>query len=178
MKPIISRTQASLKIIEVALYTTGGTIDGIDADLGTSRSESDAAKWFKKRPDVRCSVFNLFVKDSRDLTDQDRETIIESVKNSPSEHILISHGSFTAAKTGKAMKAALPETHKTILIVMARKAFGVPNSDAPTQMELAVDILRSGRPGVWLVFEGRLYDPDFAKKVSTEDGFYFIEERP
>jgi L-asparaginase len=81
--------------IEITLITTGGTIDGADSDKGSLRHSSDAAKWLEKQPGVRVVHVPVVNKDSRLLSGDDREKIVEAVYNSPSDRVLVTHGTFT-----------------------------------------------------------------------------------
>jgi L-asparaginase len=165
-----------MKRIHVALFTTGGTIDGADSDLGTLRSESDAAKWLSLQPNVNVLSHCLFNKDSRDITDTDRAKMASAISECSSDLVVVTHGTFTIAQSARALKRALGETHRTILFVGAWKPFGDPDSDAPAQMEFALQVLSSERRGVWIAMDGRLWDPDATEKIEVEPGQFKLSE--
>jgi L-asparaginase len=165
-----------MRSFEIALFTTGGTIDGADSDRGTVRLESDAAKWLSLQPNVKVLSESLFNKDSREITDVDRAKIVSSIEACCSDAIIVTHGTFTIAESARTLKRALGETEKTILFVGAWKAFGEPESDAPTQMEFALQVLRTGRPGVWIAMDERLWNPDLTEKIQVEPGRFKLSE--
>ena len=73
-------------------------------------------------------------------------------------------------ETGKALKAALEKTAKTVLLVGAWIPFGEPGSDAPEQMGFALETLRAGVPGVYIAMDRRLWDPQAAVKKEILPG--------
>ncbi len=165
-----------MKPIHVALFTTGGTIDGTDSDLGTLRSESDAAKWLSLQPNVNVLSHCLFNKDSRDITDTDRAKMASAISECSADLVVVTHGTFTIAQSARALKRALGETPRTVLFVGAWKPFGNLDSDAPAQMEFALQALRGERPGVWIAMDGRLWDPDVTEKIDVEPGKFKLRE--
>ncbi len=123
-------------------------------------------------------MLNLFNKDSRAITSEDRETIIAAVVNSAAELFLITHGTFTIAETGRALKARLAGSAKTVLLVGAWKPFFSEDSDAPQQMEFALSELRRGVRGVWIAMDGRLWDPENTETREVRPGVYKLAELP
>jgi L-asparaginase len=172
------RQSPTMQTLNVALITTGGTIDGADIDRGTSRLESDAAKWLAAQTGVAVSTVALFNKDSREITDADRTALVEAIRSNPSRAVLVTHGTFTIADTGRALKAQLGDTDQSILLVGSWIPFGAESSDAPEQMEFALKILRSGRPGVYIAIDGQLWDPDVTEKREVEPGKFRLVEVP
>jgi len=135
-----------IRLLKITLITTGGTIDGADADRGSSRDSSSAEEWLRSRNDLELNVCRVVNKDSRQITAEDRQLIIDAVSASSDEKIIVSHGTFTIAETGRALKSAQLDARATILLVGAWIPFGEPNSDAPAQMEFALKTLRRGVP--------------------------------
>jgi len=165
-----------MSALELALFTTGGTIDGADSDRGLSRPESDAARWLTSQPDLKISATAILNKDSRQITSADRTSIVEAILKSPSRAILVTHGTFTIADTARALKTAFGDTKKTVLLVGAWVPFGGENSDAPSQMEFALKTLHTGAPGVWIAMDGRLWDPDLTIKKEVAPGKFGLVE--
>jgi L-asparaginase len=106
--------KARMKLVEIALFTPGGTIDGADSDRGTVRPESDAAKWLSVQPNVKVLSQPLFNKDSREITDADRAKIVSGIDACCSNAVIVTHGTFTIAQSARTLKRALGETRKTI----------------------------------------------------------------
>lgn len=162
--------------MRISLFTTGGTIDGTDSERGTAREISEAASWLLAQPGVTASVRSIFNKDSREITESDRELLLSQVLRCSDSRILITHGTFTIAQTGRFLKAALGSTYKTILLVGAWIPFGEPSSDAPNQMKFALSRLEAGVSGVHIAMDGRLWDPDMTEKHEITPGIYRLVE--
>ena len=163
--------------LRIVLFTTGGTIDGADADRGITREVSSAEQWLLKQPHVSVDVVHLFNKDSREFSDDDRRRLTDAVATAPSERVIITHGTYTIAETGQALRASLGDTQRTILLVGAWIPFGSPNSDAPAQMEFALDTLRTGAPGIHIAMDRKLWNPLTTEKVEVTPGVFCLREK-
>lgn len=180
LKPMPDTTVVNhrpVQSIEVALFTMGGTIDGADSDKGTLRHESDAAGWLNGQRNVQVSVLPICNKDSRQITPEDRDDLIKAIMSSSANLVLVTHGTFTICETGKAIKAALSDSGKTILLVGAWIPFSESNSDAPEQMRFAVSVLKDPRPGIWVAMDGELFDPDITEKKLVDGQYKLIRNR-
>lgn len=163
-------------MLELSLFTTGGTIDGADSDLGSIRQISSAEQWLNNQPNVHARIHHLLNKDSRQITAEDRSSIVAAVASCRSKNILLTHGTFTIAQTGRALRAALVDTEATILLVGAWIPFGEPGSDAPTQMEFAIRSFREGCRGVFIAMDGKLWNPDKTDKLEVSPGKFELTE--
>ncbi len=160
--------------MKLTLITTGGTIDGADADTGTLADSSDAARWLQSQPDIAVSHIPLLNKDSRLLTDDDRRTIVTAVTAAASERVLITHGTFTICQTGRAIMSATAQRSATAAVVLVGSwaPFGDTNSDAPLQMTFALQQLRNNVKGVFVAMDGRLWNPAVTEKIEIRPGVY------
>lgn len=163
-------------MIRIALFTTGGTIDGADSDKGITRETSDAAKWLSNQGNIQFSERSLFNKDSREITNEDHAAIIEAVRTCTDDCILITHGTFTIAETGKLLKRDLGNINKTILLVGSWVPFSELESDAPNQMSFALNQLKTGVKGIYIAMDNRLWDPDKTAKKETKPGHFELAE--
>lgn len=160
--------------MKIEIITTGGTIDGADSDKGTVRYSSDAAKWLNEQPDIVSIHTPLLNKDSRLLTDDDRDKIIQAALTSEADCVLVTHGTFTICMTGKAIKRSAHQhkLSKTIILVGSWSPFGEPNSDAPSQMKFALQSLKNCTSGVFIAMDNELWNPDTTEKVEVAQGIY------
>jgi L-asparaginase len=160
--------------MKIELITTGGTIDGADSDKGEIRKSSDVAKWLSDQPDIEFVHTPLFNKDSRLLSEEDRTKIAWAALNSPLDCVLVTHGTFTICKTGKAIKSIERQRilTKTILLVGSWIPFGERNSDAPVQMEFALRSFKTRPVGIYIAMDNRLWNPDATEKVELAPGVY------
>lgn len=163
-------------MINITLFTTGGTIDGVDVKNVHRKEISDAAQWLSSRSDIRLITHALFNKDSREINPNDRALLIKAVQGCTDDRILITHGTFTIAETGKSLKRSLGNLDKSILLVGAWIPFSHPNSDAPQQMAFAFEQLKLKRAGVYIAMDNRLWDPYKTIKKEVRPGYFELQE--
>ncbi|MFA5158470.1 MAG: asparaginase domain-containing protein [Patescibacteria group bacterium] len=150
----------------ITFFITGGTIDGIDY-----KNESEAPKNPKSNiPDFLkqvqitepCVSEILFLKDSRFVNDNDRSIIADKCATSSSEHIIVTHGSFTMVKT--ATYLAHKQLPKTIVLVGSKTPATEPQSDALQNLRFAVEEVQKLSHGVYIVMQSRIFNWDNARK--------------
>lgn len=89
----------------IHIFTTGGTIEGLDYidDVGITSSNVAIKDFLEKANiDFDYTIESVFKKDSRAVTDNDRELLVRKINESTATKILITHGTFTM------------KTHRTI----------------------------------------------------------------
>ena len=164
----------------LTLITTGGTIDGTCYDLGTISSSSGIEALLRNDPRFTLSVVNLFNIDSRELTSDNREALLETILNCSTDLVLVGHGTYTICETGRYLKHKIPRSSKYILLVGAWAPFGYPSSDASAQVLFAAEKLlkhwansegsSSYSPRVSIAMDSQLWDPDNTNKVLSSEG--------
>ena len=93
---------------KLKIFTVGGTIDKIYYD---SLSEYEVGCPTIENLLTRCNVYfdftisSLMRKDSLDITDEDRQTILENVRKCEESHILITHGTDTMPETARVLSS-------------------------------------------------------------------------
>ncbi len=96
---------------KIHVIITGGTIDSewdAAADTAVTRSESIIPKYFSKlKLDIDFTFNTVFMKDSRKIMPEDVKAVSEAVENSPSDKILITHGTYTMPDTARYVQARL-----------------------------------------------------------------------
>ena len=94
---------------KIHVIITGGTIDSewdAAADTAVTRQGSIIPTYFSKlKLDIDFTYNTVFMKDSRKITPEDVKTISEAVENSPSEKVLITHGTYTMPDTARYIQA-------------------------------------------------------------------------
>ena len=150
----------------IELLTTGGTIEKTyDEASGTLKNQRSVVHRMLRRlrlADTRINVIELMSKDSQDLSDADRDSIIQVVQaamttagDQDSTGIVILHGTDTLEKTGDALHAAITEPTAPIVLTGAMRPFEMVRSDALqnlTEAIFATDLLV---PGVYCAAHGR-----------------------
>jgi L-asparaginase len=115
----------------------------------------------QSRCSIDLAIKPLFLKDSLDMDDGDRDIIFKAVTNSKYKKIIITHGTDTMVQTAKLLSTI---NDKTIVLVGAMIPFTFKNSDALFNLGSAfgaVDILKSG---VYICMNGRVFKWDEVKK--------------
>lgn len=163
--------------MRVKIFTTGGSLDKgystresdfrvMDPQVGRILQEANVSVSYEIEP--------LFRKDSLEITEEDRKLIVERVRDDPSRHILITHGTDTMALTGRRLSGV---PGKTIVLTGAMQPAAFRVSDAVFNIGFALAALQILPPGVYLAMNGRIFDPHDARKNAELDRFE-VEERP
>jgi L-asparaginase len=116
----------------------------------------------------RYEVESILRKDSLEITEEDREAIYQKVRDDPSSHILITHGTDTMALTGRTLSDI---TGKTVVLTGAMQPTAFKDSDAPFNIGFALAALQTLPPGVYLAMNGRIFDPQEVQKNVELDLF-------
>jgi len=159
--------------MSVRVIVTGGTFD-------KEYNELDGTLFFKEthvpemlvlgRNKLDVAVTTLMMIDSLEMTDKDRERILEACRTSPEERI--THGTdtmeVTALRLGESM---LP---KTIVLTGAMVPYKFGSSDGLFNLGSALAFAQSLPRGVYIAMNGRCFAWDNVRKNRTEGVF---EER-
>jgi len=161
---------------DVHIITTGGTIDKIyfdalsdfqvgDPQIGTFLDAANVSfSW---------SLTPLLKKDSLELTDADRALIVDTVRGSPAERILVTHGTDTMLETAGCL-GAVPA--KTIVLTGAMRPATQRSSDAEFNIGFALGVLRTLAAGVHVAMNGQVFAPGQARKNRAHNRFEFHQE--
>ena len=113
-------------------------------------------------------IESLFEKDSVDITEYDRLTIFERVKSDPNRHIVITHGTDTMISTAKAL-CFIPD--KVIVLTGAMQPAAFKKTDAAFNIGCAMTAVQTLSAGVYVVMNGKVFDPNKAAKNLELDRF-------
>ncbi len=162
--------------MKLAIVTTGGTIDKVYFD---AKSDFKVGKpqinGILERVGVTFpfEVHELFHKDSLDITDEDRKTIVEAVAGTDATHVIVTHGTDTMVATAKALKERLG-LEKTVVLVGSLTPARFRETDAEFNIGVAVGAAQALSPGVYLAMNGRIFDPESVRKNRAENRFEII----
>ena len=150
----------------VRILITGGTIDGITYD-----SPKDEYK-FKKtylpkmlkqsRVTLPVSIEKLMHKDSRHITDSDRDLILKRCKECEEDKIVITHGTMAMPKTAKFLYNKIK--NKTIVLTGSMIPFIEENSDALFNLGCAITAAQTLQKGVYITMNGKIFSGNNVKK--------------
>ncbi len=156
----------NLKII-----TTGGTIDKLYFD--------DLSDYQIGKPIIGellntyhvgfdFEVVPLLKKDSIYITDEDRELIKKVIEKSEESHFLITHGTDTMVETARYLNSI---ENKTIVLTGALTPARFNATDAIFNIGCAVAAVQTQPPGVWVIMNGLVWNPEQVKKNRKANQF-------
>ena len=150
--------------MKIKIFTVGGTIDKIYFDK-KSRYEV-GEPWVESilqegNINLEYEVESILRKDSLDLTDADRQLIYHKIEADPHQYILVTHGTDTMVQTAEKLQNI---QNKVIVLTGAIEPARSKMSDAPFNLGSAVGALQLLSPGVYIVMNGRIFDPNKVRK--------------
>jgi len=93
--------------------------------------------------------------DSREMTDEDRETIARNCVKAKEERILITHGTDTMVETARAVAGRVKD--KTVVLTGAMIPYTFGSSDGLFNLGSALAFVQTLPHGVYLVMNGRYF---------------------
>jgi L-asparaginase len=149
----------------IRIFITGGTFD-------KEYNELDGKLYFKDThlPEMlalgRCKLEvaprTLMMVDSLEMTDADRQIIVEQCTRATEEHILITHGTDTMEVTAQVLGNAIH--HKTIVLTGAMIPYKFGSSDGLFNLGSALAFVQVLPPGVYIAMNGKCFTWDNVKK--------------
>ena len=149
----------------IKIFVTGGTFD---KDYDEKRGEL----FFKEthmseilelgRSKVEVDIETLMMIDSLDMTDKERNKIVQNCINTEERQIIITHGTDTMTKTAKEIgEKKLP---KTIVITGAMIPYKFGTSDGLFNIASALAYVQTLPNGVYVAMNGRVFEYNKVKK--------------
>ncbi|WP_342631319.1 asparaginase domain-containing protein [Marinobacter alkaliphilus] len=148
----------------IQILTTGGTIDKVyfDANSKFEIGESLLPELLRESNIHDGYIIReLMRKDSLELTDDDRATILEAVRTSDCSRILITHGTDTMAQTAQVLK---PLADRTIVLTGAMQPARMRRSDATFNTGFAWAAAQLLPPGVYIAMNGEVFEAGAVRK--------------
>tara|TARA_R110001606_G_scaffold339108_1_gene487142 strand:+ start:1248 stop:1730 length:483 start_codon:yes stop_codon:yes gene_type:complete len=150
--------------MQIKIFTTGGTIDKTYFDKNSDYhvGEPQAGGILEKSNVVfDYTVHSIFRKDSLDIDDDDRQLIRETIATDSATHIIITHGTDSMVKTAEALEGI---SDKTIVLTGSMSPAPFRDSDATFNVGGSVIAVQLLPAGVYIVINGKVFDPKHAKK--------------
>ena len=155
----------------IYVIATGGTIEKVYSEQtgNVQNLDSKIDRYFKmlRLPDAEIAVAHLMNKDSLEMTDGDREKILQTVRQKLAAEagpVVITHGTDTMVETGLLIKSNLPDVRYPIVLTGAMTPLGFEGSDGLqnlTESLLAARVLPSG---VYVVMHNQVFPVDRVRK--------------
>jgi len=148
----------------IRIVATGGTIDKIyfDARSTFEVGEPQAAAVLQDANiNVPLAITSLMRKDSLDMTDEDRLLIRKTVAESSERMVVVTHGTDTMVETAKILKGI---AGKVVVLTGAMQPALFKGTDAVFNIGAAITAVQILPEGVYIVMNGRVFDPDRVRK--------------
>lgn len=150
--------------MKIKFFTVGGTIDKIyfdrknDYQVGDSRL-SEILGGAHVGFEYECE--SILKKDSLDITEEERQLILDRIKGEECQHIVITHGTDTMIQTAKKLR---PVPDKVIVLTGSMEPSRFRTSDAEFNTGCAIIAVQLLPPGVYIAMNGRIFDPERVRK--------------
>ena len=150
--------------MKIKIITTGGTIDKIyfDAKSEFQVGDPQIAEVLKEaNVTIDYEIVPLMRKDSLDLTDQDRELIFTTIRDSQETRFVVTHGTDTMVQTAQVLQK-IP--NKVMVMTGAMQPAKFRLTDAVFNIACAMTAAQILSPGVYIAMNGQIFDPARARK--------------
>lgn len=114
-------------------------------------------------------IRTLMMVDSLEMSDADRNIIVQQCQAIPEERIVITHGTDTMEITARAIAAAVE--NKTIILTGAMVPYKLGSSDGLFNLGSALAFVQTLPPGVYVAMNGCYFSADFVHK-NRQTGFF------
>lgn len=150
----------------IRILVTGGTFDK-EYDEVRGRlffQDTHVQEMLSKgRSRVPVSIRTLMMIDSLDMSDADRELVVEQCRQCGEDRIVITHGTDTLVETAGAIAAAaLPA--KTVVLTGAMIPYAFGSSDGLFNLGSALSFAQVLPPGVYVAMNGQFFRWDEVRK--------------
>jgi L-asparaginase len=149
----------------IRVLVTGGTFDKEYDELTGSLyfQETHIAEMLKLgRCRVEVSVRTLMLVDSLEMTDADRDLILDNCRKAREERIVVTHGTDTMPETARLLGVAKLE--KTIVLTGAMIPYAFGSSDGLFNLGSALSFVQALPYGVYIAMNGQCFPWDDVRK--------------
>ena len=145
----------------IRILITGGTIDKQYNELNgelifTQSAVEEMLAQGKANLDI--SYETVMLKDSLELTDDDRQKILAACLACDESQIVITHGTDTMVETSQVLAAGIKD--KTIVLLGAMVPYQFKNSDALFNLGCAMAAVQTLVNGVYITMNGKIFSYD------------------
>jgi L-asparaginase len=144
--------------MQVRIIATGGTFDKEYNELNGELFFKDthiADMLRLGRSHLEVEVESLMMIDSLQMTDADRQRILQRCREVPEERIVITHGTDTMDQTAGVLGAGL--AGKTVVLTGAMVPYTFGSSDGIFNLGTALAFAQTLPPGVYVAMNGRYF---------------------
>jgi L-asparaginase len=159
----------------IQVFITGGTFDKEYNELNGSLyfKETHVQEMLEKgRSRLELQTETLFMKDSLEFTDFDREKIQAACAAATSNRILITHGTDTMTQTAEFLADRVQD--KTIVLTGAMIPYKFGSSDGMFNLGSALAFVQLLPPGVYISMNGKIFPAGHVRKNLARGEFEAI----
>jgi len=148
--------------MNITILTTGGTIEKTynerDGSLKNYHTILPRMLTGLRLPDLNISHEQVVLKDSLEMTEDDRQRVLAAARRalSISDAIVILHGTDTMPKTGELLNRELTNLQIPVIITGAMRPYEFRDSDALQNVTESLLAARVLSPGVYVVMHNRV----------------------
>lgn len=168
----VARPHASVLAVTIRVLITGGTFDK-EYDERTGRLFFEDTHLPEMLKLGRCrldlQVRTIMMIDSLEMTDADRNVILENCRKAPESRIVVTHGTDTMVETARVLGAGLAD--KTVVLTGAMIPFAFGSSDGLFNLGSALSFVQALPHGVYVAMNGRCFAWDDVRK-NRDAGFF------
>jgi L-asparaginase len=149
-------------LFTVALISTGGTIektyDEYEGILANGTSVLQMVLGSLQLDGTEITLVPLMDKDSRDMSDEDHETIAKEVGKYAKTHdgVIVVHGTDTLSITGDGIVEMFPDISVPCVITGAMRPWIMRNTDALQNLVESFSVVKLLKPGVYVAMHNRV----------------------
>ena len=164
--------------MQLKIINTGGTFNKyynpIKGSLEVSKDDAALKPLLANCFNVRYSIANIIAKDSLDFQDIDRQSILENIKNSQEQKIIIIHGTDTIDKTAEFLATKVIEKRQ-IILTGAMTPASIDKIEAGFNLALAIGFLNANPSnGIYIAMHGAVAPHHQIKKDIKKGQFLLI----
>jgi L-asparaginase len=156
--------------MRIYIIATGGTIEKVYSEQtgNVENLNSKIDRYFRmlRLPDSEIQVTHLMNKDSLEMTDADRQRVLDTVREKLAEPapIIVTHGTDTMVETGLLLKQNLANLQSPIVLTGAMTPLGFEGSDGLQNLTESLMAARTLAPGVYVVMHNQVFPVDQVRK--------------
>ena len=156
----------------IRIFVTGGTFDK-EYDELTGKlyfKDSHLPEMLKLgRAHLKLEVRTLMMIDSLEMTEADRNLILDQCRHAPETRVVITHGTDTMVTTAQMLAANI--TDKTIVLTGAMVPYAFGSSDGLFNLGSALSFAQVLPAGVYIAMNGRCFSSEGVRK-NRETGVF------
>ncbi|MEL7121326.1 MAG: asparaginase domain-containing protein [Bacteroidota bacterium] len=161
--------------MKILFLPTGGTIDkdyphttkGWAFEFG----EPAIVRLLEKlNPSFAYDILVPFQKDSMEINDEDRQKLLDTIRQKEADAYIITHGTDTMIETGQYLSEFVSD--KMIVLTGAMRPERFQNSDAPINLGMTLGAVNLLQSGVYIAMHGVLKSAEDMQRDMKSGKFY------